>query len=306
MMRSGNLREAVKASPAAEHEPSAHTGIDNFLHLMRHELLEPLREVVELAERMEEMRNAGYAPATLAGQNAFQQLLDASRRSAIIASRLINLGAVLAGPPLLTDERIPLADSLRQVAVELSEMARVRGVGLRFDDSKENLAPIYGSAYWLGVALRALLVLLLETAPAGTHVLLRLRQMGFHQLLTATVRHNRPAENLADLLKEMPHQSRAAMAAASRLETLDLVLVKSIVEIHGGLLKFDSAESGAVSEFHLSLPTGEPYAKSRRTDCGQCQFVQQAEQFAQDIGALLKAQVPVQAEFTIYNPGRRK
>lgn len=295
-------RNAVSAPAVADkHESSAETGIDNFLHLMRHELVAPLRQVAELAERMEEMRAAGYAPGTLSGQTVFQQLVEASRRSAIIANRLINLGEILAGPPLLADERIMLAYSLHRAASGLGEAARTRGVGLRFDDSSEDLAPIYGSTYWLEVALRGLLDLLIESAQSGTHIQLRLRQVGCHQLLSASLGQSRPSGKQIDLLKEMPITSKTAIASAHRLMTLDLVLVKAIVEIHGGMLRCDSAEDGAVSGFQLTLPTGEPYAKRRQAECERCPYTLQIEYFARDIGELLKGKAPAQTEYSIYD-----
>lgn len=98
---------------------SAKAGIDNFLLLMRHELAEPLGKVAELAEL--------------------------SRRGADTADRLIALSELLAGPPILADEHIVLTDRLHRAAADLVEAAQTRGVGLRLDDSRQNMAVVYGS-----------------------------------------------------------------------------------------------------------------------------------------------------------------
>ncbi len=268
----------------------AETGIDNFLSLMQRELVAPLGKVVELATRLEELRAAGYLPATLAGEKAFAELAEVSRHSADTAARLIDLGELLVGAPILADQHILLAGRIAAAAAGLSGAAIKRNVGIRLDERHSNLAPIYGSAHWLDLALRRLLGLLVEAAPAGTHVLARLRQVGFHQLLTASINHNQPAPITLDLLKTASgFGAKSALAAANRVEMLDLALATAVVELHGGSLKADATEDGALNQFTLTLPTGQPQALRQRPDCANCPSMHQAEQFAQDIGELLNA-----------------
>lgn len=277
--------------PASTPPASAETGIDNFLLLMRRELAEPLGKVTELAGRIESLRAAGYLPTTLAGEQVFAELAEVSKRSADMAGRLLDLGELLAGPPILDDQYIQLADRLRSVALELSEAARSRGVGLRLDDSKQNLAPVYGSLHWLDLALRRLLGLLIEAAPVGAHVLLRVRQIGFHQLMTANVNQNRPVPATLDLLKvDWPRPGvKAELGAAQSADALDLALATAVIELHGGVLKTDLTEKAVLSHLTLTLPTGQPQALRQRPDCANCPSMHQAEQFAQDIGELLNA-----------------
>ncbi len=268
---------------------SAETGIDNFLLLMRRELVEPLGKITELAQRIESLRAAGYVPTTLAGEQAFAELAEASRRGADTASRLIALGELLVGPPILADERILLADCLHRAAADLVKAAQARGVGLRLDDSKQNLAAVYGSRHWLDLALRCLLGLLIADAPVGAHLLLRVRQIGFHQLVTADINHNQPAPATLDLLRSACAGVKGDLAAAGRVGELDLGLARAVVELHGGTLKTDITEKGALHQFTLTLPTGQPQALRQRPDCANCPSMYQAEQFARDIGELLKA-----------------
>lgn len=283
---------------------AAETGIDNFLSLMQRELVAPLGKVAELAARLEELRAAGYMPNTLEGQKAFAELADASRQSAASATRLIDLGELLVGSPILADEYILVADSLRHAAADLAEPATQRGVGMRLDESHHNLAPVYGSGHWLTLALRRLLALLVEAAPVGAHVLTRLRQVGFHQLLTAGINHNQPAPITLNLLQTAPRSAvKAAVAAAGSVHALDLALATAVVELHGGTLKTDVTETGALNQFTLTLPTGEPQALRRRPDCANCPSMHQAEQFARDIGELLNA---MQSEQQHISNGSRK
>lgn len=306
-------RVAAAAGPSAKAPPGetvpvpaapVETGIENFLNLMQRELVVPLGKVTELATRIEELRAAGYLPATLEGQKAFAELADASRHSAEAATRLIGLGELLVGNAILADEYILVADSLRAAAGQLTGTATDRGVGLRLDESNNNLAPVYGSTRWLTLALRSLLGQLVDAAPAGSHVLARLRQVGFHQLLTAGINHNQPAPITLNLLRTDSRQPvKAALAAADSLHGLDLALATAVVELHGGTLKTDITEAGALNQVTLTLPTGEPQVLRRRPDCANCPSMHQAEQFAQDIGELLNA---MQAEQQNISIGSRK
>lgn len=304
LMPAAATAKAVAGRPSPEPTAAAETGIDNFLSLMQRELVGPLGKVAELATRLEELRAAGYLPPTLEGEKVFADLVATSRHSAESAARLIDLGELLVGAPILADEYILVADSLRHAAAELGELATSRGVGMRLDESHHNLAPVYGSAHWLTMALRRLLALLVEAAPVGAHVLSRLRQVGFHQLLTAGINHNQPAPITLNLLKtESRSTVKAAVAAAGSVHALDLALATAVVELHGGTLKTDVTETGVLNQFTLTLPTGEPQAMRRRPDCANCPSMHQAEQFAQDIGELLNA---MQSEQQHISNGSRK
>lgn len=276
---------------------SAETGIDNFLLLMRRELVEPLSRVTELAQRIESLRSAGYVPTT-----PFAELAEVSRRGADTANRLIDLGELLAGPPILTDEHMMLAERLLSALTDLVGAAQTRGVDLRLDDSKQNLAAVYGSRLWLDLALRRLLGLLIDTAPVGTHLLLRVRQIGFHQLVTAGINHSPLAPATRDPLRSACASVKDELAAARRVGELDLGLARAVVELHGGTLKTDITEKGVLHQFTLTLPTGQPQALRQRPDCANCPSMHQAEQFAQDIGELLKAAQAQQQKLSTRSP----
>lgn len=275
---------APPATPA-----SAETGIDNFLRLMRQELAEPLKRVAELADRVEELRASGYLPSTLSGERTFVELADTARRTAGMAWRVLQLGEVLTGPSILADDRILLADALRRAAVETNELARRRQVGVQLDDGEQSLAPVYGSTAWLDLALKQLVSMLVEAAPGSTHVLVRLKQVGFHQLIVGSVNHGRQHPGAISLLPPKNASVKSELARGAQIPAIDLAMARAIVELHGGALKTDQSEGGRLSEFHLTLPTGESQSQRERPSCGNCPHMRQAEQFAQDIGELLNA-----------------
>jgi len=266
---------------------SAETGLDNFFNLIRCELKEPLAKLAQLAARVEELHTSGYLTHTMSGKKLLGELSDTARHCNSMTDRLMKLGDVFTGPPLASDERILLAETLRQSAIDLREHARKKNIAMRMEVTRENLAPVYGSAHWLRIALRHLLSLLINNTGAGMQVLLRLRQVGFHQLLSGTISHFRTSQGSLDLLQCTPSSLKRELACATRSDQLDLILVRAIIELHGGTIKTDQTEGGNLNEFHMTLPTGEPQAMERGRNCRNCQQTLQAEQFARDIGELL-------------------
>jgi signal transduction histidine kinase len=290
------------AKPTVQ-EPRLETGIDNFLLLLRHQLAAPLAKIGKLAAHIEELRTSGNLPTALSAEQSFNELAETSLYGAAITERLINLGTVLTGPPIACDERVLITNALHDAAQELHETTKLRNVGIRLDDGRQTLAAVYGSTYWLQLALRHLLALLINTAGPNMYVVVRLRQIGFHQLATGAISHNPLEMTTHDLVGSKRLGMKAELAAAHHVSHLDLALARAIVELHGGTLKSDVTEGGALNQFTLTLPTGEPQALRKRIDCANCLFMHQAEQFAQDIGELLNTR---QTERLNYFTGNRK
>ena len=266
---------------------AAQTGIENFLRLMQHELVTPLAKLAELAGQMDDLRNSGAAPGhDLQGQT-FADLYATSLKSARIAQTLIDLGDVLVGKPLLTDERILVVDILREATTLVAEPRKRE---IRLEASQQELAPVYGSTYWLRLALQKLLTLLAHAAPAGTYLLIRQRQVGFHQIVSGDINFGRASASTMDLINKAPGNAKLDLGQAATVNALDLVLARAIIELHGGMLKTELDGKETLEKFTLTLPTGEPHALHQRGNCDDCPFVRQAEQFATDIGEMLNAQ----------------
>lgn len=263
------------------------TGLDNFFELLRLELTIPLARIAELATRLEELRAAGLMPATLAGEQAFAELVQVSRRSSEFIERLHDLGDLLADTPMEDDERLLLDSLVGEAAAGAGERARQQGVSLHLEEGKTLLAPVYGSHRWLATALRRLLDGLVATAPAGSHVVLRLRQVGRHQLIAGGVQAQPPAPGSRDLLRTARHRPTGPAGAATAA-ALDLELVHAIVETHGGMFKADVTEQGQLHQFTLTLPTGVAARKGKRQDtCSNCPLRQQTLQYASDLAELM-------------------
>lgn len=279
----GNRQEPAHSPP-----PSADTGIENFLQLMRRELVEPLKEIADLAGHL---HMTASAEDDAAGP-VLTRLRRASRRTGDIASRLIGIGELLSGDPIITDERILLAEAVREAAAAVAPLAREHGIGILLDDSEQALAPVYGSRHWLGLAMQCLLRHIAQSAPPRSHVLLRIRQVGFHQLVSAVIQFVQPSHKSLDLLRNAGRSIgspsvRSQLAMASHAEDIDLALARAAIEAHGGNLRGEMDTDQSIAQFTLTLPTGESHGLRQRPSCASCPYVHQAEQFAQDIGELL-------------------
>ncbi len=261
------------------------TRIDNFLQTIRSELVAPLLRVADLARRIEELHGVGYAPPTQPGQKMFRELAETSRHSAIIIRRLADLGEILGEYPFSADERVLLANSLRQTAAALGTQAQSKRIAFWLLQDGGPLAPVYGSAYWIDILLQILLEQLIRSAPAGANIQLKLTQDARHQMLTIGISQDPAAGNAVRLADTQA----PPMVAISQPEALDLVLAKAIIDRHGGTLEEEQDEQGGFRIFRLALPTGKPYAMTRYGDCTHCPLASQLDQFARDFGELLKS-----------------
>lgn len=283
----GRALAASAALPEAS-AVSADVAIDNFFALIRRQLGAPLRETVVLAERLEGLRQTGHLPESLAAREDFRRLAETSRQLTGMVERLLSIGDVLGRDALPADERVLLADVAGLAAAALSSTATDRNVGIALDVGKENLAPIYGSVRWLTQAFVDLLAPLVHAAPAGSHVVVQLRQVGYHQLVSGQMGGLRPPAGSVDLLSRARNSVQADIAAATGTATLDRALARAIVELHGGSLRREVLDDGE-EQFTLSLPTGE-LAPGRHNDCTDCPYARQSELFARDLAELLNAQ----------------
>ena len=292
------VRPALAAAPgsglqraAALPEASAlsvELAIDNFFALLRRLLIQPLKETVVLAERMEGLRQSGRLNDALAECDDFIRLVDATERVAVMAERILALGEVLGEEAVTADERLLLADVAAHAANALAEKAGRRRVGIALDAGQAVLAPVYGSARWLTRAFVDLLAPMVAAAPAGSHVVLQLRQVGYHQLVTGHMGGLRPPTGSIDLLARRGESVQSEIASAVSNACLDRALARGLVELHGGALRRDVLDDGE-EQFTLTLPTGE-LAPQRQADCAHCPHALQSEQFARDLAELLNAQ----------------
>lgn len=282
-----------KNAPGKRPDPGhlrSEPGLSSFFALIRRELTAPLTEIADIAAKLADLPAAGLNTATLADEMSLAKLAGNAQRSADFIRRLFELGDLLVDEHIPNDERLLLVDVLNSVSGELVTASRARGVGIRVEDSKAELGPVYGSQRWLSLALRYLIHGLLDASPQGAHLLLRLRQVGMHQLISGTIQHGRPTASSRDLLHHSHGQHPVEILSAGSRGELDMAMAHAIIELHGGMFKIDSSDSGQIYQFTFTLPTGSPVAKEGSGNCAICPIKKQSLQYASDLATLMASQ----------------
>jgi hypothetical protein len=138
--------------------------------------------------------------------------------------------------------------------------------------------------------LTALLEEMGASAPVQAQVEIRVRQAGGFVVMTGQCRpflgqSGRPAA---------PASPAAQATFTSFSADIRMAICQRIVALHGGQLKTVALDADqadpkrrGMASFVLSLPTGAPLYGRRLAACASCLAPRQAEQYAQDLAALL-------------------
>lgn len=148
---------------------------------------------------------------------------------------------------------------------------------------------LYGNAPWLSYALQVLLSELGKSSPPGSQVDICLHQLGGFLVLTGNVagRYTPVAVRMLPDVAAPPPDSGAAD------QSTRMVMAQRIFALHYGKLKLQPLGTGSaqsIESFTLTLPTGISANQRVQPSCSECPIAQQAELYAQDIGALLSSQ----------------
>ena len=262
-------------------------GLRNFFQLLHMELSSPLAMVGNLSQRIDELRIAGLMPSTLAGEQAFHELAEVSRQCVSFIERLADLSDLLSGGPLLGDDRLDAKEVIANAISQVAVMAFEKNIGLRLEDGKQLLAPVYGSRHWLGLALARLVEALITSASSGNYILLTVRQAGLHQIFSGKIHYSRPSGSSQDLLSTFTQHSDGVTNAINRAQ-FDLALAQAVIKLHGGMFKSDATNGDRIQQFIFTLPTGQPPQERKRSQCSACLIRQQSLKYANDLAELME------------------
>ena len=273
---------ATQAPPtAATASPQTGLGPDSFFALLGEELRHELTRLrLQLAEAPVPADSANQL-ARVQQQSlrlsqllvAMEQLCELHEHDAFFQGDRVHLGALIDG----AIAALPARRSDFSVNRDLSD-----------PDGKQGM--LFGDARWLGVALTGLLEEMGASAPVQAQVEIRVRQAGGFVVMTGQCRPSSgrsagPA-GAASVVAKADYSSLSA--------DIRMTICQRIVALHGGQLKSvpldaDQADPQrrGMASFVLSLPTGAPLYGRRLAACASCLAPRQAEQYAQDLAALL-------------------
>jgi signal transduction histidine kinase len=227
--------ELARARDAAEAANKAKTG---FLANMSHELRTPLNAVIGFAEVLEgevlgELGNSRYRDYARDIRESGTHLLD-------LINDLLDLSKAEAGKLVLTEEPVDLGEAVEVSIAMVQPRAEAAQVTL-INDVPDALPPVTADDRKIKQVLLNLLTNAVKFTPAGGEVRIAVSQDsgGVQVAVTDTG----IGISAADLERVMEPFAQVDSSFARKYEGtgLGLPLVKSLVELHDGRLRIDSA-----------------------------------------------------------------
>jgi len=263
---------AVAEGGAPAGSAPAHMELKDIMELLRDEMLPPLQHFATQLKALPRL------PMGSAIDHAEQEL---SQR----LQRLVDLTTVFGDDVLALDDRIELQPLLRAICDELSPRSTKTAVRFELVDPGEALPPIYGNAKLVRrafheclynamvhsrkeVSVRDTVTVEIRFTLSGEHVLVSVRNRGV------------TAVRVAGTVEVLPFAATSRTAPPGTVPRLGLPLVKRIVALHGGNLRFGAVGDDTV-QILIEFPTGAPHRGGARLD------IEQAQRYAQDLAKLL-------------------
>jgi signal transduction histidine kinase len=193
---------------------------------------------------------------------------------------LASLAQFGRGKALEADDRIILGDWLTAALARREDTARARGQRLTLQTDAKSLPTIYGSAYWLGLALDACLDNAVRHSESGSEIVLS--ALGNGNFVRITLRNKGRGLQprlLRSRLMQPLIRGKAASEASPGLG-LGLPLARQIIELHLGRLALEQELDGFVT-CTMELPAGV----SPHSDPGL--DLAQAQRYASDLVRLM-------------------
>ena len=258
----------IAADPSVDHGAA----FQNLLHVIHHDLLDPLEAASHALDAAQASHTAGAVPL----HDTMGELLKSLHK-------LVDLAALWGSSALLATDRIEVWPLLQDVWAELQPLAEARSIKVRFraHGRAEQLSTIYGSKPWLRRVFTECMESALRVSGNSATLDIEHVQMGpramiiFRDCGVFAARH--------DDAVDMPGPAKGAKTTLPRLkarEQIGLKLCQHIVQLHGGQLREE--EDDGVHNFLIDLPTGAP----SHTDESAIGLAQ-AQIYARDLSALM-------------------
>lgn len=250
--RAAQEREALlaRATEALRLAEDAGRSKDEFLAMLGHELRNPL---APMATALHLMARKGD-PGTRNEREVMERQVAHMKR---LVDDLLDVSRITGKRLQIRMEPLRLADLVRHAAQAVQPVLGLRRLAVQVDPDAENLWTS-GDEVRLAQVLSNLLGNAVKfTGPEAT-IALRLRQVDGEAEITLTdTGFGMPPEvldHVFDLFYQAPQEADRARGGLG----LGLAIVRSLVEMHGGTVRAESAGAGHGSTFTLRLPTMLP------------------------------------------------
>ena len=231
-----------------------------FVASVSHELRTPLNTVIGFGEIL---HNQYFGPLNASQREYSRGLLDSAHHLMVLINDAIDLASIEAGYLELECTRVDLLDMLQGVVGLSRERARSRGIEMELDFSPD-IGSIEGDERRLKQALFNLISNAIKfTPPGGT---IRLEAKRHDNELMLVVADSGPGVAAAG---QVPNFKRFAESRGRTGSGLGLSLVKSLIEMHGGVVEIESAQGAGtrvICRLHDVLRTGDAAGAAQRRE----------------------------------------
>lgn len=264
------------------------TTIANLSALIDNALAAPLVQFSEqLSDLVADTSEPTLGPIALLArrERLVLQGLDITRQLKALAG----IAQLSAGRPILGEDRIILESWLDETLSRHDAKAKSRSQRLLLQSATGLLPTVYGSTYWLGMALDACIDNAICHSGHGTDI--ALSACGIGNYVRITLRNQGYGLQPALLRRRLANPLMRGKAASDERPGLGLglPLARKVVELHGGRLVLEQELDGFVTCI-VELPAGTSPLPSQDMN------VAQAQRYANDLVRLLSDRNTAAAE----------
>ncbi len=268
------LEQRVRERTQALHDAllvaqSANRAKSQFLATMSHELRTPLTCVIGISETLLRYYsgNQGTKQMSLDKQRDYLKTIhDSGEKLLYLINDILDLSQIEAGKTVLKITKFSLAKLVKETLSYFQEKAEKREIKLRADiQIKPSQNRFTGDLDRIRQILSNLLENAIKFTPGGGQVTLRVRSEANLAIFQVEDTGIGIADDKKSLLFEKFQQLNSAYNRQYEGTGLGLALTKQLVELHGGVIEFQSTLGlGSTFTVHLpALPLGSKKSSSK-------------------------------------------
>jgi hypothetical protein len=258
--------------PTAAPVSDQRLSLQQIMELLKTELLPPIQQVTGLLE-----------------PSSSPPLAEAVRHLQDRLERMVDLVNVFGEDVLIGEDRMLIADMVREIAQELAPLTSDTGVSFVIEGDRDDLPPVYGSQRLMrralfeclhnavkyarqGIQTRETVAVGVSFRASGHHLLVNIHHIGV--LSGAAL-----SRHAATIFRPTTHLQPSPEHAPESMQ-IGLPLTQRILQLHGGQLRIDQDTPGELNVL-LELPTGAPLRNTHHLDMLQAQI------YAEDLSTLM-------------------
>lgn len=247
----------IRERAAREAAEEASRAKDDFLGIVSHELRTPLIPILGWSEMM--ARGKMDAAKTRQGLDV---IIKSTRRQSQLINDLLDISRFLAGKIRLEPRPVDLAAAVRSALEAVRPAAEAQG--LRLDSEFDPvLEPVSADPGRLQQILGNLLTNAIKFTPPGGRIAVRAARALGHVELRVTDTGEGISPEFLPLMFQRFSQADASTTRKHGGLGLGLSIVKSLVEMHGGMVEAASPGQGQGATFVVRLPAGAAPPEAR-------------------------------------------